>query len=84
MLETDDGLDAALVESDGHLNAPNPLSLRARLALLIDNSTLAIVFGVFVVMRAMDRVFSKRVVDRMANYQLMCSHPPTTPTPFLL
>ena len=28
-------------------------------------------FIVFVVMRAMDRVFSKRVVDRMANYQLM-------------
>jgi len=29
------------------------------------------VFIIFVVMRAMDRVFSKRVVDRMANYQLM-------------
>jgi len=36
-----------------------------------ENCKLAIVFGIFVVMRAMDRVFSKRVVDRMANYQLM-------------
>ena len=30
-----------------------------------------VIFIIFVVMRAMDRVFSKRVVDRMANYQLM-------------
>ena len=36
-----------------------------------ENTELAMVFILFVVMRAMDRVFSKRVVDRMANYQLM-------------
>ena len=36
-----------------------------------ENTELATVFILFVVMRAMDRVFSKRVVDRMANYQLM-------------
>lgn len=36
-----------------------------------ENSSLALVFSVFVVMRAMDRVFSKRVSDRMANYTLM-------------
>ena len=31
----------------------------------------AIVFAAFVVLRAMDRVFNKRVNDRMVNYQLM-------------
>lgn len=36
-----------------------------------ENSKLGVVFSVFVVMRAMDRVFSKRVADRMANYTLM-------------
>ena len=36
-----------------------------------ENSQLSVIFILFVVMRAMDRVFSKRVVDRMANYQLM-------------
>jgi hypothetical protein len=30
-----------------------------------------LVFTVFVVLRAADRVFSKRVTDKMANYQLM-------------
>ena len=32
---------------------------------------MAVVFVVFVVLRAMDRVFNKRVLDRMPNYQLM-------------
>ena len=31
---------------------------------------LSLVFGLFVLLRAMDRVFNKRVNDRMANYQL--------------
>ncbi|GMI13767.1 hypothetical protein TrVE_jg9630 [Triparma verrucosa] len=34
-------------------------------------ATVAIVFLLFVVLRAMDRVFNKRVQDRMVNYQLM-------------
>ena len=31
----------------------------------------AAIFLMFVVLRAMDRVFNKRVIDRMPNYQLM-------------
>ena len=33
--------------------------------------TVAFVFLLFVVLRSMDRVFNKRVQDRMVNYQLM-------------
>ena len=36
-----------------------------------ENSQVAIVFMLFVTMRAMDRVFNKRVNDRMVNFQLM-------------
>jgi len=43
----------------------------AKARLTWDNCSLAVVFSLFVVMRAADRVFSKRVADRMANYQLM-------------
>eukprot|EP00937_MAST-01D_sp_MAST-1D-sp2_P001722 g1722.t1 len=36
-----------------------------------ENSQVAIVFILFVTLRAMDRVFNKRVADRMVNFQLM-------------
>ena len=36
-----------------------------------ENSQVAVVFVLFVTMRAMDRVFNKRVNDRMVNFQLM-------------
>ena len=36
-----------------------------------DRMQLTIVFMLFVILRAMDRVFNKRVADRMADYQLM-------------
>lgn len=44
----------------------------------------AAIFLMFVVLRAMDRVFNKRVIDRMPNYQLMV-RPfllPPPPSPF--
>eukprot|EP00966_Prymnesium_polylepis_P199799 4630583-Prymnesium_polylepis.1 len=43
----------------------------AKAKLTWDKCSLAVVFSLFVVLRAADRVFSKRVADKMANYQLM-------------
>merc|ERR1712166_579940 len=38
---------------------------------LLEKHAVPLVFTLFVVMRALDRVFNKRVSDRMKNYQLM-------------
>ena len=62
-------LDDPLVERDS--SAKKNAWAEAYEQLTWENSKLAVIFTLFVVMRAMDRVFSKRVVDRMANYQLM-------------
>ena len=56
---------------DGGWGGAKKMAVDAWEELTWENSKLAVIFAVFVVMRAMDRVFSKRVVDRMANYQLM-------------
>ena len=39
-------------------------------SLTVEHSRVGLVFTLFVVMRAMDRVFNKRVNDRMVNYQM--------------
>lgn len=58
------------------LGAPmlTPRTLRKRAADLADllwqRGSVAIVFTVFVLLRSVDRVFFKRVNDRLANYQL--------------
>ena len=39
-------------------------------SLTLEHSRVGLVFGLFVTMRAMDRVFNKRVNDRMVNYQM--------------
>lgn len=43
---------------------------RAKFQLTVERFQVSIVFCLFVVLRAMDRVFNKRVNDRMVNYQM--------------
>ena len=57
--------------TDALLEAANEQPPEPKQPVLADKFQVAIVFVVFVVMRAMDRVFNKRVNDRMVNYQLM-------------
>ncbi|KAL1520522.1 hypothetical protein AB1Y20_022099 [Prymnesium parvum] len=64
--------DSALILADPKAEKSAKQKIKDAIVLLNwENSKLAIIFSLFVVMRAMDRVFSKRVADRMANYQLM-------------
>lgn len=59
--------DEALLGTSGR-----PLAWRRIASYLTwDRMQLTIVFTLFVILRAMDRVFNKRVADRMADYQLM-------------
>ena len=55
--------------SDVAAKPPSPSESRRRST--YENMKTAFVFVLFVVLRAMDRVFNKRVQDRMVNYQLM-------------
>lgn len=52
----------------------SPRSIKKRASALVDmawqKGSVAIVFTVFVLLRSVDRVFFKRVNDRLANYQL--------------
>jgi len=52
----------------------SPRGMKKKAALMADaawqNGSVAIVFTVFVLLRSVDRVFFKRVNDRLANYQL--------------
>lgn len=47
-----------------------PTDNKNKLRQLAGRGQLAIAFSLFVVLRAMDRVFNKRVNDRMVNYQM--------------
>jgi len=59
-------LDVADVEKDGELHAAQEEEPS-----WVQRYAVPIVFCVFVTMRAMDRVFNKRVTDRMTNYVVM-------------
>ena len=62
-------LDDPLVERDS--SAKKNAWAEAYEQLTWENSKLAVIFTLFVVMRAMDRLLQKSKCDRMANYQLM-------------
>ena len=72
MLEPNSQMSLPLVEEDD--KRPKSCTDRIRSAvraLTWERCQVGVVFCLFVVLRAMDRVFNKRVNDRMVNYQLM-------------